>query len=63
MTDLELFSRVPESALGPYLHKERANAFKVLAANKDLATLHQYQGRVQLVEEMLALLDKAKNLR
>ncbi len=63
MTDLEIFSRIPESLLGPFLKRQQEQAYKVLSTNKDMATLHQYQGRVQLVDEMLNLLDKAKSLR
>lgn len=63
MTDLEVFSRLPEHILRPWLETQRAACYKVLSVNRELSTLHQEQGKVQLVEEMLKLLDKAKGLR
>lgn len=63
MNDLERFSRIPESALRPYLEKKREDAIRYLVAQTDMVQVHRQQGRVQLVEEMLELLDKSKNLR
>lgn len=63
MNDVDAFSRIPESVLRPYLVRKREEALKYLIAQSDMAMIHRQQGRVQLVEEMLDLLDKAKNLR
>lgn len=63
MNDLERFARIPESVLRPYLEKKRDDAIRFLVAQADMVQVHRQQGRVQLVEEMLELLDKSKNLR
>lgn len=43
-----------------FLDAERERAVKELIAVTDMVLVHRAQGRVQLVERMLALLDKAQ---
>mgnify|MGYP006958834577 CR=1 FL=1 len=52
----------------PHLMKEwltvqRELAVKGLTVDRDMAGIHQAQGRVQLLDKMLALLEKANESR
>ena len=52
----------------PHLMKEwltgqRDAAIKTLSVDRDMAGLHQAQGRLQLVDKMLSLLEKANESR
>ena len=64
MTDLTLLRRVADDrGLREFLAAERVEAIKYLTKAGDQVSIHRAQGRVQLVEELLAHLDKAQNLR
>lgn len=50
-------------AMRDWLEVQRATAFKTLATDRDPVGLHQAQGKVQLLDRMLALLDKSQTTR
>ncbi len=63
-SELEAFASILKPTLfRAFLDAERDRAYKELAAATDMLVVHRAQGRLQLVEKMLALLDKAKDLR
>lgn len=63
-TELEAFASILKpTQFKAFLDAERDRAIKELASATDMVNVHRAQGRMQLVERMLALLDKAKDLR
>lgn len=63
MNDLEVFRHIPQSALRPWLEKERAAAYKYLAEAADPVGIHRAQGKVQFVEKMISIFDKLQSTR
>lgn len=63
MNEKEVFARIPANVLKPWLEAERDKAYKYLTQAGDLPQIHRAQGRVQLIEVMLDLLDKSQNSR
>lgn len=61
MTDLESFKRLPASILRPWLSHERDEAYKYLAEGSDPVAIHRAQGKVQLIQRMLKLLDLSQS--
>ena len=59
--DLEVFQRLPESVLRPWLQREKDAAVKTLINVADPDKLRQAQGRAQLLQQMLDLLDKVRS--
>lgn len=59
---LDLFSRIPEGLLSPYLEHMRREAYKVLAVNENHVALHKAQGKLQAIEELASILARQKNL-
>ena len=49
--------------LRDWLTAQRDAAFKTLTVDRDPVGLHQAQGKVQLLDRMIALLDKANESR
>lgn len=47
-------------AMREWLDAQRAAAIKTLAVDRDVVGLHQAQGKLQLVERMISLLEKAQ---
>jgi hypothetical protein len=62
MTDLETFKRLPASILRPWLIHERDEAYKYLVEATDTVAIHRAQGKIQLVQRMLKLLDTAQTI-
>lgn len=63
-TELEAFASILKpTQFRAFLDAERDRAIKDLVGATEMALVHRAQGRMQLVERMLALLDKAKDLR
>ena len=59
--ELQLFSGFARPALmREWLEAERAKAIKTLTNDRDMAGIHQAQGRVQLLNKMIELLEKAR---
>lgn len=62
--ELEVFASIlKRPQFREYLETERAKGLKALVAATDMMVVHRAQGRVQLIEEMLALFDKSGGLR
>lgn len=62
--ELEAFASILKpTQFRAFLDAERDRTIKELAGATDMVNVHRAQGRMQLVERMLALLDKAKDLR
>lgn len=59
--DLRVFAAVQQPQLmRAWLNAQRDMAVKGLLAGRDLVVIHQAQGRVQILDKMLELLDKAQ---
>lgn len=52
-----------DKGLRERLEVERQRAYKYLGSTIDLVSIHRAQGRLNLVEELLADLDTARNSR
>jgi hypothetical protein len=64
MSELESFRRIAgDNPFRAWLESQRDESVKYLVNAVDPVAVHRAQGQVQLVEKMLVLLDKAKNLR
>lgn len=64
MNDLEYFRHVAsDNKLRSWLEAQKTEANKYLSQATEMPMIFRAQGKVQLVEKMLELLDKAKNLR
>lgn len=64
MTDLESFRRIAgDNPFRAWLESQRAESIKYLTSAVEPVAVYRAQGQVQLVEKMLNLLDKAKDLR
>lgn len=59
--ELTLFASIqrPQQFM-QWLEAERAKAFKTLSMERDLVGLHQAQGKVHLLDRMIALLENAR---
>lgn len=62
MDELAVFATIqrPQMMMA-WLEAERAKAFKTLKVDRDVVGLHQAQGRVQLLERMIELLEKSRH--
>lgn len=56
-----MFARIPASVLRPWLAKEREDAYRYLAEGVDAVAIHRAQGKVQLVERMMKMLDESQS--
>jgi hypothetical protein len=54
------FRQLPDAYLRPWLLHEKAEAYKFMINATDPVNIYRMQGQAQLVERMLALLDKEK---
>lgn len=62
--DLVVFATLQRPQLmRDWMTAQRDLAFKTLTTDRDPVGLHQAQGKVQLLDKMIALLDKAKESR
>lgn len=60
-SDIEVFQRLPASVLRPWLQREKEASAKALINLADLDKLRQQQGRAQLLQQMIDLLDKVQS--
>lgn len=64
VNDVESFRRIAgDNPLRAWLEAQRGESIKYLTSAVDPIAVYRAQGQVQLVEKMLILLDKAKDLR